>query len=165
MPVSTIPNGDPPTSESDLFSTVAEEIVVYPYQEKHLTNGPEMTENDRFHHQEIKEKLALLQGTSLEKEPGLYQQRFNDLFKKLSDHVEHEEAEDLTALEAAMSREESMRLANEFQRIKKFLPTRSIPSAPNHPDDGQTLVAFMAKPVTAIADAFRSFPKHPDAKL
>lgn len=149
---------------NDLY-LVAEEIVVYPYMEKHLPDGPAMTENDRFHHQEIKEKLAALQSTSLDAEPGLYQQRFNDLHKKLSDHVEHEEAEDLTALESAIGHEESLRLAGEFQRIKKFLPTRSITSAPNHPDDGQTLAAFMAKPVTAIADAFRSFPKHPDAKL
>lgn len=133
--------------------------------EKHLPNGPEMTENDRFHHQEIKERLATLQNTSLEKEPGLFQQHFNQLFQKLSDHVGHEEAEDLTALEAAIGHEESLRLADEFQRIKKFLPTRSITQAPNHPDDGQTLAAFMAKPVTAIADMFRTFPKYPDAKL
>lgn len=124
-----------------------------------------MTENDRFHHQGIKDRLAALQDTSLEKSPGLYQQRFNDLFKKLSDHVGHEEAEDLTALEAAIGHEESLKLAQEFQSIKKFLPTRSIKQAPNHPDDGQTLAAFMAKPITAIADAFRSFPKDPDAKL
>lgn len=133
--------------------------------EKHLPDGPAMTENDRFHHQEIKERLAKLQGTSLDKEPGLYQQRFNDLHSKLSDHVGHEEAEDLVALEAAIGHEESLRLADEFQRIKKYLPTRSITFAPNHPDDGQQLAAFMAKPITAIADAFRAFPKHPDAKL
>lgn len=139
--------------------------MVYPYMEKHLPDGPAMTENDRFHHQEIKERLAKLQSTSLDKEPGLYQQRFNELFQKLSDHVGHEEAEDLTALEAAIGHEESLRLADEFQRIKKYLPTRSITQAPNHPDHGQTLAAFLAKPVTAIADAFRAFPKNPDAKL
>ena len=133
--------------------------------EKHLKDGIEMTKNDRFHHQEIKERLYSLQACNLEATPDLYSERFNELFKKLSDHVEHEEAEDLTALEDAIGHEESVKLAQEFQSIKKYLPTRSITVAPSHPDNGQTLVAFLAKPVTAIADAFRSFPKDPDAKL
>lgn len=133
--------------------------------EKHLPDGKAMTKSDRFHHQEIKNRLAALQDCNLEVTPDLFQQRFDDLYKKLSEHVEHEEAEDLTALEAAIGHEESLRLALEFQSIKKYLPTRSIKQAPNHPDDGQTLVAFMAKPVTAIADAFRSFPKDPEVKL
>lgn len=51
----------------------------------------------------------------------------------LSPHIKEEENEDLPKLESKLSHEESVQTAKEFHLTKKFVPTRSHPSAPDQP--------------------------------
>ena len=55
------------------------------------------------------------------------------LWTTLGPHIKEEESEDLPKLESKLSREESVATAKEFQMTKKFVPTRSHPSAPDQP--------------------------------
>ena len=55
------------------------------------------------------------------------------LFSDLSKHIREEEQDDLPKLEQVLSREDSSHMASDFQRTKKFVPTRSHPSAPDKP--------------------------------
>lgn len=55
------------------------------------------------------------------------------LFNDLKEHIKDEERDDLPKLEEVLSREDSKSLASEFERTKKFVPTRSHPSAPDKP--------------------------------
>lgn len=52
---------------------------------------------------------------------------------ELAQHIKEEEAEDLPSLEKYLDKAESEKLANSFNRTKKFVPTRSHPSAPDKP--------------------------------
>lgn len=52
------------------------------------------------------------------------------LLKDLHTHIEHEANEDMPKLEKILSKDESRELANQFERTKLILPTRSHPSAP-----------------------------------
>ena len=54
----------------------------------------------------------------------------------LSTHMTEEEQDDLPSLEKAIASsasEDSADMAKSFQRTKKFVPTRSHPSAPDKP--------------------------------
>jgi hemerythrin-like domain-containing protein len=55
------------------------------------------------------------------------------LFNALKEHIKDEEQDDLPKLEEVLSREDSKSLASDFERTKKFVPTRSHPSAPDKP--------------------------------
>jgi hypothetical protein len=61
------------------------------------------------------------------------------LFNELREHIKEEEQDDLPKLEEVLSREDSKSLASEFERTKKFVPTRSHPSAPDKPVSPQEL--------------------------
>lgn len=67
-------------------------------------------------------------------------------------------------LEKLLSREESRDLANQFERTKIILPTRSHPSAPNRPYF-ENFAAMLAAPIDKFADLLRAFPKESKSKL
>ena len=87
---------------------------------------------------------------------------FEQLLKDLHHHIEHEANEDMPRLEKLLSREESQELANQFERTKMILPTRSHPSAPNKPYF-ENFAAMLAAPIDKFADLMRSFP--PESKV
>jgi len=82
---------------------------------------------------------------------------FDHLLEDLHTHIEHEKKEDMPRLEKLLSREESRDLANQFERTKIILPTRSHPSAPNRPYF-ENLAAMLAAPMDKFADLLRAFP-------
>lgn len=84
------------------------------------------------------------------------------LITDFHDHVEHEKNEDMPALEAKLSRQQSNELAKYWQRTKGVTPTRSHPSAPNKPY-AENLAGLLAKPVDMIGDWIRTFPE--DSKM
>lgn len=77
--------------------------------------------------------------------------------RDLLQHIKEEEDIDLPKLEAAITPEESERLAHSFSRTKMFVPTRSHPSAPNKPPF-ETAVGLMAAPIDHLQDLFRKWP-------
>jgi hypothetical protein len=80
------------------------------------------------------------------------------LWADLERHIKEEEEDDLPRLEEAYYASGSDELAASFQRTKKFVPTRSHPSAPDHPPF-ETAVGLMTAPIDKLADMFRKFPK------
>lgn len=86
-----------------------------------------------------------------------YVAKLEEIWGPLREHMVTEEENDLPALERALGKEESESLSDKFGRTKNFVPTRSHPSAGEHPPF-ETVVGLMTAPIDKIADAFRRFP-------
>jgi len=135
---------------------VGEELVWYPQLEKVLgEEGRRAADNDRAEHQQVKEDVYILQG--LQASDPQHEIRFRQVFKELAAHMEKEEQHDLPNFEAQITHEESASIAKSFERTKKFVPTRSHPSAPNKPPF-ETAVGLMATPIDKLRDLWTAFP-------
>ncbi|KAH8115031.1 HHE domain-containing protein [Phellopilus nigrolimitatus] len=135
---------------------VGEEIVVYPLMEKHLgAEGRKLADQDRADHQFVKEKLYKLESLT----PGAadYDSLLDKVMAHLHEHNDSEEIKDLPLLEPAIGADASKTAATSFSRTKKFVPTRTHPSAPNRPPL-ETLAGFLAAPIDKLQDAFSKFP-------
>jgi len=143
--------------------SVGEELVVYPAFEKHLgKEGKEMAEKDRGEHHKVKEMLKTFQ--NLSPKDADYVPKLKELMGLLSEHIKEEESDDLPALEKALTHSgtgDSEQLAKSFGRTKAFVPSRSHPSAGEHPPF-ETVMGLLTAPIDHIADIFRKFP---DKKL
>jgi len=139
--------------------SIGEELVVYPAFEKHLgSKGHDMAETDRKEHQTVKELLYELQNHSLtDPEAPAARALFDALMKDLTQHIDHEETQDLVALENALDKDDSHSMAKSFERTKEFVPTRSHPSAPSKPPF-ETVVGLMTAPIDKLRDMFMRFP-------
>lgn len=88
--------------------------------------------------------------------------RLKELWLPLSEHMKGEEEKDLLSLEGALRDDprQSEELANSFGRTKMFVPTRSHPSAGEHPPF-ETVMGLLTAPFDRISDLFRKYPKEP----
>ncbi|KAG9068236.1 hypothetical protein KI688_011831 [Linnemannia hyalina] len=136
--------------------SVGEELIMYPCMRKVLRNGDAMVEKDLAEHQEVKEQLFKFQ--NLNSADRSFEPLLRTIWTDLSKHIKEEEENDLVQLEQALSSEESIDLAKSFQRTKKFVPTRSHPSAPNQPPF-ETVVGLLTAPMDKLKDLFARFPK------
>ncbi|KAF5386229.1 hypothetical protein D9615_002526 [Tricholomella constricta] len=136
--------------------SIGEELVVYPMLESSLgEKGTKIADHDRADHQAVKERLYRLESLN----PGTpeHADLLKDIMDHLNEHIKSEEGEDFPALESAIGKEASMAAASKFTRTKKFVPTRSHPSAPDKPPF-ETVVGLMAAPLDKLKDAFSKFP-------
>jgi len=138
--------------------SVAEELVVYPAFERYL--GPEgkaMTESDRKEHHQVKELLKQFQ--NLKSSDPTFVPKLKELWAVLHEHIKEEEEKDLPSLEKgiANSKGESESMAEKFGRTKAFVPSRSHPSAGEHPPF-ETVMGLLTAPIDHLADLFRKFP-------
>ncbi|KAG0302444.1 hypothetical protein BGZ98_007489 [Dissophora globulifera] len=136
--------------------SVGEELVIYPAMEKLLPDGKKLADQDRLEHQKVKEQLAKFQ--KMKPSDAGFLSTINALWADLSDHIKHEEQEDLVALEAALTEADSQELLDSFNRTKFFAPTRSHPSAPDKPPF-ETVAGLLAAPIDHLRDLFSKFPK------
>ncbi|WWD02352.1 hypothetical protein V865_000391 [Kwoniella europaea PYCC6329] len=136
--------------------SIGEELVVYPAFEKYIVDGKAMADKDRAEHAKAKELLNTFQ--QLEPSNPEFERTLKQLMDELSEHIKGEEQEDMPKLEQSLPGGESAELATSFQRTKKFVPTRSHPSAPDKPPF-ETVVGLMAAPIDKLGDIFRRFPK------
>ncbi|KAH7322448.1 HHE domain-containing protein [Stachybotrys elegans] len=141
--------------------SVGEELVVYPAMEKYLgPQGKAMAEDDRKEHHQVKEMLKIFQNMYPEDPDFIPQLRL--LWGTLSLHIKEEEDHDLPLLEDKLrldgDADESGSLAKSFGRTKMFVPTRSHPSAGEHPPF-ETVMGLLTAPFDRVADIFRKFPK------
>ncbi|PNP37834.1 hypothetical protein TGAMA5MH_10319 [Trichoderma gamsii] len=138
--------------------SVGEELVVYPAMEKYLgQKGKDMAESDRKEHAVVKQKLKVFQNMKAT-DPD-YINKLQDLWGPLSEHIKEEEEQDLPALEQQLQaiEGESESMAKSFGRTKAFVPSRSHPSAGEHPPF-ETAMGMLAAPIDHLADLFRKFP-------
>jgi len=138
--------------------SVGEELVVYPSFEKLLGDkGREMAETDRKEHHKVKELLKQFQNMK-PKQPE-YIPKIKEIWTMLIEHIKEEEEHDLPALEAALrtSAGDSEKMAKSFGRTKAFVPSRSHPSAGEHPPF-ETVMGLLTAPIDHITDIFRKFP-------
>ncbi|KAI1322685.1 HHE domain-containing protein [Xylariaceae sp. FL0255] len=142
--------------------SVGEELVVYPAFEKYLgPKGKEMAESDRKEHRQVKEMLKEFQ--KMRSDQPEYVPKLKELWSVLSHHIRDEESHDLPALEDALAPDKSFShaIATSFGRTKAFVPTRSHPSAGEHPPF-ETAMGLLAAPIDRVADIFRKFPDKPE---
>jgi len=139
--------------------SLAEELVVYPAMEKHVKGGKEMADKDRAEHQVVKNKLNEFQQMSAS--DSNFIPKIKSLWADLEQHIKEEESHDLPSLDSALATEDSQSMAASFERTKKFVPTRSHPSAPNKPPF-ETVVGLMTAPIDKLADMLRKFPDDRD---
>jgi len=136
--------------------SVGEELVMYPRIREAVEGGDAIVEKDLKEHQEVKEQLFKFQ--SLNARDRSFEPLLRTIWTDLSKHIKEEEEHDLVQLEKALTPEESVELAKSFQRTKKFVPTRSHPSAPNQPPF-ETVVGLLTAPIDKLRDLFARFPK------
>lgn len=79
------------------------------------------------------------------------------LMEDFDQHIKDEETNDLPQLEDALAVAESQTLAQEFERAKMFVPSRSHPAAPNKPPF-ETVAGLLTAPIDRLGDIFRKFP-------
>ncbi|KAJ7230855.1 hypothetical protein B0H12DRAFT_1223511 [Mycena haematopus] len=135
---------------------VGEEIIVYPLMEKHLgAEGRKLADHDREEHQHVKEMLSTLESMT----PGTseYDKIIERMMVALHQHNDEEEIKDLPLLEPHLGEHASQKAASQFSLTKKFVPTRSHPSAPNKPPF-ETLAGFLVAPIDKLKDEFTKFP-------
>jgi len=139
--------------------SVGEELVVYPAFEKYMgAEGKQMAEKDRKEHHKVKEMLKVFQ--NMKAQDPEYVPKLKELMADLSEHIKEEERDDLPALEKALmgsDAEISEKLAKSFGRTKAFVPSRSHPSAGEHPPF-ETVMGLLTAPIDHITDLFRKFP-------
>jgi len=139
--------------------SIAEEPTVYPAFEKYLGDeGKAKAEKDRKQHHEV--KLLLKNFQNMSSKDADYVPKLKELMTDLSQHIKEEEKDDLPALEKALTQSDagvSESLAKNFGRTKAFVPSRSHPSAGEHPPF-ETVMGLLTAPIDHIADIFRKFP-------
>ena len=86
-----------------------------------------------------------------------YVPKLKELWAILVQHIKEEEESDLPTLEAALEPSGSQQMAKSFGRTKAFVPSRSHPSAGEHPPF-ETVMGLLTAPIDHIADLFRKFP-------
>jgi len=138
--------------------SVGEELVVYPAFEKYLGDkGVSMAESDRQEHHRVKELLKEFQ--KMKAKDAQYVPKLKELWSVLVEHINEEESQDLPALESALQSQagQSESMAKSFGRTKAFVPSRSHPSASEHPPF-ETVIGLLTAPIDHVADIFRKFP-------
>ncbi|PWY75266.1 HHE domain protein [Aspergillus sclerotioniger CBS 115572] len=136
--------------------SISEEIVVYPALETHLFRGRDMADKDRVEHKVVKDLLYKFQ--SLSPTSPEFLPTIKELWANLATHIKEEEEQDLPALEKTLHRDESDKMVASFDRTKRFIPTRSHPTAPDKPPF-ETVVGLMAAPMDRLMDLYRKFPE------
>lgn len=88
-----------------------------------------------------------------------YVPKLQELWKSLEEHIEEEERDDMPALEEKLRsiEGETESMAKSFGRTKAFVPSRSHPSAGEHPPF-ETVMGLLTAPIDHVADIFRKFP-------
>jgi len=141
--------------------SVGEELVVYPAFEKHMgAKGHELAEHDRKEHHKVKQMLKAFQ--NMKATDNDYVETIQAIWSDLSHHIKEEENDDLPSFEEALKSipGESEKLAKSFERTKAFVPTRSHPSAGEHPPF-ETVMGLLNAPIDKVMDLFRKFPNKP----
>ncbi len=110
----------------------------------------------------MKEQLYKFQG--LKPIDAEFDSTVKALWSDLAQHIKEEEEHDLIVLEKALQESESENLVTQFNRTKKFIPSRSHPSAPSKPPF-ETVVGLMAAPIDHIADLFRRSPQDTKSEM
>jgi len=138
--------------------SIGEELVVYPAFESYAPNGKDLAEKDRAEHHKVKEELKVFQNMKASEDDFI--PKLQSLWSVLKEHIEEEEGHDLPTLEKALAEhgKESESLATSFGRTKMLVPTRSHPSAGEHPPF-ETVMGLLTAPIDRLADIFRKFPK------
>ncbi|KAG5913137.1 hypothetical protein E4U53_004989, partial [Claviceps sorghi] len=105
----------------------------------------------------VKEMLKDFQ--QLKAADSRYVPQLKQIWGPLSAHIKEEEGRDLPALEQRLETYagESEGMARSFDRTKMFVPTRSHPSAGEHPPF-ETVMGLLTAPLDRLADLFRKFP-------
>ncbi|PRP85458.1 HHE domain-containing protein [Planoprotostelium fungivorum] len=143
--------------------SVAEEIILYPAFKTMLgKRGQEMAERDYEHQQVIKEIAFQLQ--SMKAGEDGFDMKFKELVSIVELHMKEEEEIDLPALDKGTTEADGHQLAEQFEKMKSFVPTRSHPSAPQNPVL-QAAAGLVVTPFDKLMDQFRTFPSNQEKKV
>jgi hypothetical protein len=101
--------------------------------------------------------LKVFQGMSAS--DSNYIPKLRELWGPLSAHMREEEEKHMPALEERLASFDgaSDSMSTSFGRTKAFVPSRSHPSAGEHPPF-ETVMGLLTAPIDHLADLFRKFP-------
>ncbi|EPE28356.1 hypothetical protein GLAREA_09476 [Glarea lozoyensis ATCC 20868] len=137
---------------------ISEELTVYPAMEKWLgVEGKALAKEDFEQHQAVKEDLSKLQNMS--PQTPEFWTLLETLITDLHTHIEHEKNHDMPRLESVLPPGESEKIALSFARTKKFVPTKSHPSAPTSSVLSEGLAGLLAAPFDKLRDLLQTFPE------
>jgi hypothetical protein len=128
----------------------AEEILVYPAARRASASGDDEADHAIDEHQEIKERLAELDGLGAD-EAGR-DATVQALRRAVEHHVDDEESRLLPALRVGSDQASLDRMGELFEKMKPLLPTHPHPSVP-----GNATAQLLAGPLASVADRIRDF--------
>ena len=126
----------------------AEEQILYPLMRDALDDGDELAEHGIEEHQEMKERLAAIEG--LDPRDDAWAREVMALIADVRHHVREEEDEQFPRLRTVVPAERLVDLARNLERAKALAPTRPHPRAPSTPPANRVV-----GPVAGLIDRVR----------
>ncbi|CAG8606829.1 16953_t:CDS:2, partial [Funneliformis caledonium] len=134
--------------------SATEEIVLYPLVEKHMDDGKKFADHNREEHLQIKKDAYKLDTMKLHDEG--YTDLMSKIMKEFDEHSTDEEENQFPLLKEKVGSEELQKLAAEFEKTRKMVPTRPHPFAPDQPPK-ETIVGTATAPIDKARDETREF--------
>jgi len=126
----------------------AEEQVVYPLMAKKIEGGKALVEHEIDEHSKAEELMKRMDGMDAD-DPEL-PVLMGQLKTAILEHIREEEGEAFPKLRQAVDQSELEKLGTVVRGLKKIVPTRPHPMAPDHPPFNALL-----SPGTALVDRVR----------
>jgi hemerythrin superfamily protein len=109
----------------------AEEQAVYPAMRKALPDGDQIVEHEISEHSEAEEIMKKLDG--MDPADAQFAALMGRLQSAIREHIKEEEGDAFPRFRQAAAPGELDKLATTVEMLKKIVPTRPHPSAPDHP--------------------------------
>jgi hemerythrin-like domain-containing protein len=126
--------------------SVAEEVLVYPQVEKHVS--ADEAEHAREEHAEAEETLKRLEKLDAD-DPG-FDDELATLMEEIRHHIEDEEGQMFAGMRKAIDPDDLRKLGGRVEAFKKVAPTRPHPNVPN-----EALPRMAAGPGASVFDRMR----------
>ncbi len=126
----------------------AEEVYVYPAFRRFLPDGDAIADREIEEHSAAERSMKQLEG--LDAEDPFFDRLLADLMAEVREHVAEEEGTYFPLLAASASAEDLENLGRAVTALKKVVPTRPHPAAPDRPP-----LNLMLGPVVGLVDRVR----------
>jgi hemerythrin-like domain-containing protein len=129
-----------------------EEQALYPVVRAALPDGEKLVKEALKEHQEAKATLAELDKMAPDDEG--YDDEVLTLIEEVDHHVKEEEQEMFPKFRKAIAREDLIKMGDQMRKLKKVVPTRPHPKAPNKPP-GNVIAGIISGMTDRARDAVR----------
>jgi hemerythrin superfamily protein len=142
--------------------SVAEELYLYPTVRRVLPDGDGLADHEIAEHAQAERLMKRLEG--LEPTDAQFERELGELISAIRHHVREEEADLFPRLQAVCTERDLRDLGRRVEFVKKLVPTRPHPDAPDTPPWNAILGPGIGL-VDRIRDAISRRPTEPDDVL